>query len=100
MGFREREDGYAVFPQARSGERRVGEEGRSRWAPYYLKKKKKKWCTSRSLQDRKPIEFTAAPSTLVFDSIPPSTRKPSRYPTSQPYTSVANCPIVSQSVAI
>src|SRR2546422_214277 len=26
----------------RSGERRVGEEGRSRWAPYHLKKKKKK----------------------------------------------------------
>src|SRR2546430_15186259 len=25
----------------RSEERRVGEEGRSRWAPYYLKKKKK-----------------------------------------------------------
>src|SRR5256886_6204514 len=25
----------------RSGERRVGEEGRSRWAPYHLKKKKK-----------------------------------------------------------
>src|SRR2546421_8102287 len=24
-----------------SGERRVGEEGRSRWAPYHLKKKKK-----------------------------------------------------------
>src|SRR2546422_11353536 len=24
----------------RSGERRVGEEGRSRWAPYHLKKKK------------------------------------------------------------
>src|SRR2546429_7679673 len=42
MGFREREDGYAVFPQARSGGGRVGEEGRSRWAPYYLKKKKKR----------------------------------------------------------
>src|SRR5256885_4406282 len=26
---------------SRSGERRVGEEGRSRWAPYHLKKKKK-----------------------------------------------------------
>src|SRR2546429_7987597 len=26
----------------RSGERRVGEEGRSRWSPYHLKKKKKK----------------------------------------------------------
>src|SRR5260370_34234509 len=27
---------------SRSGERRVGEEGRSRWAPDHLKKKKKK----------------------------------------------------------
>src|SRR5256886_15459432 len=27
-------------PSARSGERRVGEEGRSRWAPDHLKKKK------------------------------------------------------------
>src|SRR2546426_12841883 len=27
---------------SRSGERRVGEEGRSRWSPYHLKKKKKK----------------------------------------------------------
>src|SRR2546430_8061818 len=27
---------------ARSEERRVGEEGRSRWAPYHLKKKKKR----------------------------------------------------------
>src|SRR5256885_13257714 len=29
----------------RSEERRVGEEGRSRWAPYHLKKKKKRRCT-------------------------------------------------------
>src|SRR2546430_17384160 len=30
-------------PEAkRSEERRVGEEGRSRWSPYHLKKKKKK----------------------------------------------------------
>src|SRR2546427_11609225 len=31
--------------ELRSEERRVGEEGRSRWAPYHLKKKKrsKKW---------------------------------------------------------
>src|SRR2546428_10228342 len=28
--------------QARSEERRVGEEGRSRWSPYHLKKKKQK----------------------------------------------------------
>src|SRR5256885_9673560 len=32
-----------VVPEAhRSGERRVGEEGRSRWSPYHLKKKKKR----------------------------------------------------------
>src|SRR2546425_4273319 len=30
------------YYQARSEERRVGEEGRSRWSPYHLKKKKKK----------------------------------------------------------
>src|SRR5256885_5631369 len=29
------------LPHHRSEERRVGEEGRSRWAPYHLKKKKK-----------------------------------------------------------
>src|SRR5258707_13807042 len=29
-------------PQDRSGERRVGEKGRFRWAPYHLKKKKKR----------------------------------------------------------
>src|SRR2546425_13056408 len=28
-------------PYRRSEERRVGEEGRSRWAPYHLKKKKR-----------------------------------------------------------
>src|SRR2546427_12059965 len=28
---------------SRSGERRVGEEGRSRWSPYHLKKKKRQW---------------------------------------------------------
>src|SRR6266849_9968921 len=32
----------------RSEERRVGKEGRSRWSPYHLKKKKKKCKTSRS----------------------------------------------------
>src|SRR5256885_7682925 len=31
-----------LVPAARSEERRVGEEGRSRWAPYHLKKKKKR----------------------------------------------------------
>src|SRR2546427_12829496 len=30
------------FSTTRSEERRVGEEGRSRWAPYHLKKKKKR----------------------------------------------------------
>src|SRR2546430_16274141 len=30
-----------VFGKPRSEERRVGEEGRSRWSPYHLKKKKK-----------------------------------------------------------
>src|SRR2546425_12543008 len=35
--------------QLRSGERRVGEEGRSRWAPYHLKKKKKKTKKSKHL---------------------------------------------------
>src|SRR5260370_34731367 len=45
---RGRGPGGRVAPRAvrherrRSGERRVGEEGRSRWAPYHLKKKKKK----------------------------------------------------------
>src|SRR3989441_1268956 len=29
-------------PGSRSEERRVGEEGRSRWAPYHLKKKREK----------------------------------------------------------
>src|SRR5256886_15412799 len=32
----------AFLVTLRSEERRVGEEGRSRWVPYYLKKKKKK----------------------------------------------------------
>src|SRR2546430_10716633 len=32
-------DGFGK-PQGRSGERRVGKEGRSRWAPDHLKKKK------------------------------------------------------------
>src|SRR5256885_17232265 len=32
--------------RSRSEERRVGEEGRSRWAPYHLKKKNKKQPTS------------------------------------------------------
>src|SRR2546426_5165680 len=32
---------WVVRDQARSEERRVGEECRSRWAPYHLKKKKK-----------------------------------------------------------
>src|SRR2546427_12566576 len=36
-----REDAY-VLCSVRSEERRVGEEGRSRWAPYHLKKKKNK----------------------------------------------------------
>src|SRR5260221_14305433 len=31
-------------PAQRSEERRVGEEGRSRWGPYHLKKKKKDIC--------------------------------------------------------
>src|SRR2546430_17444921 len=30
-------------PGARSEERRVGKECRSRWSPYHLKKKKKRW---------------------------------------------------------
>src|SRR3989441_13160305 len=34
------EDLRAGPPLVRSGERRGGEEGRSRWAPYHLKKKK------------------------------------------------------------
>src|SRR2546430_16241385 len=33
--------GYSGALLVRSEERRVGEEGRSRWAPYHLKKKKK-----------------------------------------------------------
>src|SRR2546425_692656 len=33
---------YASVALMRSEERRVGEEGRSRWSPYHLKKKKKK----------------------------------------------------------
>src|SRR5256886_13668901 len=44
----ERQDGdrldvgqAAALEAVRSGERRVGEECRSRWAPYHLKKKKK-----------------------------------------------------------
>src|SRR2546430_17328612 len=38
------EGGYvdARLEARRSGERRVGEEGRSRWSPCHLKKKKKK----------------------------------------------------------
>src|SRR5256885_9197151 len=35
--------------RGRSGERRVGEEGRSRWAPDHLKKKKKKYVERRKL---------------------------------------------------
>src|SRR5258708_36393088 len=34
--------GRSAKARSRSGERRVGEECRSRWAPYHLKKKKKK----------------------------------------------------------
>src|SRR2546430_15822372 len=33
---------FAAWDRLRSEERRVGEEGRSRWAPDHLKKKKKK----------------------------------------------------------
>src|SRR2546425_10037751 len=33
--------GETRAPRVRSGERRVGEEWRSRWAPYHLKKKKR-----------------------------------------------------------
>src|SRR5256886_12477380 len=32
---------WSRTPRKRSEERRVGEEGRSRWSPYHLKKKKK-----------------------------------------------------------
>src|SRR2546422_10068869 len=39
LGIQAVEDGLGT---ARSEERRVGEEGRSRWSPYHLKKKKKK----------------------------------------------------------
>src|SRR2546430_8629716 len=31
----------SILAAGGSGERRVGEEGRSRWAPYHLKKKKR-----------------------------------------------------------
>src|SRR5256886_17143458 len=34
--------GQHAARQQRSEERRVGEEGRSRWAPYHLKKKKER----------------------------------------------------------
>src|SRR5256885_15402600 len=41
---RQHEAGYESHPATgfRSEERRVGEECRSRWSPYHLKKKKKK----------------------------------------------------------
>src|SRR2546427_10599569 len=35
--------GHRTWGRGGSGERRVGEEGRSRWAPDHLKKKKTKW---------------------------------------------------------
>src|SRR5256885_7390778 len=41
IGRREREPPRRVESPARSEERRVGEEGRSRWWPDHLKKKKK-----------------------------------------------------------
>src|SRR2546429_7816264 len=37
-----RRDGVPDLLEPRSEERRVGEEGRSRWSPYHLKKKKKR----------------------------------------------------------
>src|SRR2546427_13226109 len=44
QGLSPRKRGGLLFRLAdlleRSGERRVGEEGRSRWAPYHLKKKR------------------------------------------------------------
>src|SRR5256885_14588504 len=39
--------------RARSEEGRGGEEGRSRWAPYHLKKKKKVNLTARSFTTKK-----------------------------------------------
>src|SRR5256885_14401465 len=52
-GTRSRKRAFACWPFAfssfffpRSGERRVGEECRSRWAPGHLKKKKKKCFSS------------------------------------------------------
>src|SRR5256885_16659088 len=35
-------DWRGALPARRSEERRVGEEGRSRWSPYHLKKKKRR----------------------------------------------------------
>src|SRR2546430_17456727 len=40
IGECQRRAQYAVRPPDRSGERRVGEESRSRWAPGHFKKKK------------------------------------------------------------
>src|SRR2546427_11526334 len=47
-------DGAAACGSARSEERRVGEEGRSRWAPYHLKKKrgKRRFGTTKSEEAR------------------------------------------------
>src|SRR5258705_9249290 len=42
----------AVNGQMRSEERRVGKEGRSRWAPYHLKKKKKRKIKRRGRTER------------------------------------------------
>src|SRR5256885_6796775 len=39
--LRAKAEGLENFSIFRSEERRVGEEGRSRWSPYHLKKKKK-----------------------------------------------------------
>src|SRR5256885_14679506 len=41
LGFAAPLAGIVIDFAFRSGERRVGEEGRSRWSPYPLKKKKK-----------------------------------------------------------
>src|SRR2546427_11966884 len=41
--------------QHRSEERRVGKEGRSRWSPYHLKKKKKK--SGRENRDEKNMKL-------------------------------------------
>src|SRR3989337_3408445 len=42
--------------QGRSEERRVGKEGRSRWSPYHLKKKKKEQLVIRI--EKHPAEVT------------------------------------------